>query len=233
MDWFHFKQFSIQQQSGVMRVNTDGVLLGALAEMSDVRHMLDIGTGTGVIALMGAQRFPEARIHAIDIDTLAAQCAAENFQLAAFSAHMQAFPLSMEQFKPEQPYQLIVSNPPFFVADLKNPDPHKRRQRHTDPLFFQVLFAQVHKWLDHRGRFYVIWPPHVRTQMLPYAKQAGLHAVHEITLHSFQDKPAFRVISAYSGTEQAFTSSPFVIYNTPGEYSPAYKELLGDFLQSL
>lgn len=232
-DVFQFKQFNVRQAGSVMRVNTDGVLLGALTQMSQVQHILDIGTGTGVIALMSAQRFPDAFIDAIDIDPVAVDCATQNFRESVFENRLQAHQVGVEDYQNVGQYQLIVSNPPFFVEDLKNPDPNKRRQRHTHVLFFKVLFERIVLWLDMPGRFYLIWPPHVRNQMLSYARQVGLHECHTIHIHSFADKAAFRMISVFSRVPEPVDNASFVIYDAPGRYTDAYKTLLQAFLLRL
>ena len=120
-DLFHFKQFSIDQSGCGMKVNTDGVLLGALVQATDPQSILDIGTGTGVIALMLAQRFSVAEIEAIEIDQAAYETALMNFNNLRFSNRLKAHNNSFQKFSVEQPdkrYDLIVSNPPFFLNSL-------------------------------------------------------------------------------------------------------------------
>src|SRR5690606_11462152 len=127
---FRFKQFAINQAHCTMRINTDGVLLGALARMPSLppelkeMRILDVGTGTGVIALMLAQRFDEAEVHGIEIDEVSTHTAAQNALLSPFSERMCIFPSALQDFVPpvgDASYSLIVSNPPFFIDALKNP----------------------------------------------------------------------------------------------------------------
>lgn len=229
-DVFRFKQFIVRQDAGVMRVNTDGVLLGALCTADTPHRILDIGTGTGVIALMMAQRFPAAQVEAIDFDAIAAACARENFKRSIYQTRMEAHANSVESFQPNAGYQLIVSNPPFFVEDLTNPNIHKRRHRHTDWSFFQTLFKNTTCWLADGGRFYIIWPPNLRDRALQRNLNQGLELIEEYQICSFNDKPSFRVISVFSKQAKAFRADRFVIYDSPGVYSEAYRQLLQAFL---
>jgi tRNA1Val (adenine37-N6)-methyltransferase len=119
---FHFKQFGVDQSGCAMKINTDGVLLGVLAEANNPKTILDIGTGTGVIALMLAQRYNHAIINAVEIDPAAAQTASNNFKNSSFNKRITLFAQSFEDFFNEfsdRRYDLIVSNPPFFINSLK------------------------------------------------------------------------------------------------------------------
>ena len=116
---FKFKQFEIDQTGCAMKVNTDGVLLGAMVNHHTPMRILDIGTGTGVIALMFAQRFPGAIIHAIEIDQQASETAKKNFQFSVFNDRLSVENIALEQYNSVERFDLIVSNPPFFVNDLK------------------------------------------------------------------------------------------------------------------
>src|ERR1700761_2572209 len=106
-----------------MKINTDGVLLGAMASAGNAANILDIGTGTGVIALMLAQRFADAKIDAVEIDEMAAQTASRNFESSVFAGRLTVYPASFEKYFDEHParkYDLIVSNPPFYIDSLKS-----------------------------------------------------------------------------------------------------------------
>lgn len=138
---FRFKQFEVDQGACAMKINTDGVLLGAVADQQKVAYVLDIGTGTGVIALMLAQQYPEARIDAVEVDEIAARQAEQNFATAPFPNQMKVFHTSFENFRPEYTYDLIVSNPPFYTKSLHNPDDRKRLARHADELFLKNWFV--------------------------------------------------------------------------------------------
>src|ERR1700743_597427 len=115
---FHFKQFAVDQTGCAMKINTDGVLLGALTEADKPETILDIGTGTGVIALMLAQRFTDAKIDTVEIDIDTAQTAERNFKASPFADRLTVYALGFESYfekYPEKKYDLIVSNPPFYI----------------------------------------------------------------------------------------------------------------------
>ena len=114
MSVFRFKEFVVDQSGCAMKINTDGVLLGAMATALHPQRILDVGTGTGVISLMLAQRFPAVVIDAIEIDAKAADTARRNFEASPFSGRISCHPVSLGDFEPRAPYDLIVSNPPFF-----------------------------------------------------------------------------------------------------------------------
>ncbi|MFT5773225.1 MAG: tRNA1Val (adenine37-N6)-methyltransferase, partial [Algoriphagus sp.] len=117
--WFQFQQFRINQDRCAMKISTDAVLLGALAEADEPKHILDIGTGTGVIALMLAQRFSEAKIVAVELDEQAAMQAGENFEHSRFSEQLSISHAAIQDFSVSNKFDLIVSNPPYFTAHLK------------------------------------------------------------------------------------------------------------------
>ncbi len=158
-NYFKFKQFTVFQENVSMRVNTDGVLLGAWATVPATR-VLDVGTGTGVIALMIAQRLlqPQYQIVAIDVDKPSIQQAQENFQQSKWSKSLVAKHISLQDFKTEQLFDLIISNPPYFNNALKNPSETKCTARHTDSLSYQDLTDAASKLLKPSGRLSVIIP---------------------------------------------------------------------------
>src|ERR1700723_2567929 len=129
-----------------MKINTDGVLLGAMAEAYAPKSILDIGTGTGVIALMLAQRYADATIDAVEIDKGAADTAGKNFLKSPFARSLQVFELGFEDYfhhYNDKKYDLIVSNPPFYVSSLKSPGAKKNLAKHTDIDFFEQLVIAI------------------------------------------------------------------------------------------
>ena len=121
--WFQFKQFKVEQGKTAMKVGTDGVLLGAWASVGDAKNILDVGTGTGLIALMLAQRNQNAEISAIDIDRNAVEQAAENAEQSPWSGRISIFESDYNHFRVGVSclFDLIVSNPPYFEQSLKSP----------------------------------------------------------------------------------------------------------------
>src|SRR5690606_10751482 len=170
---FRFKEFEVEQTGCAMKINTDGVLLGAMAGSDAPARILDIGTGTGVIAMMLAQRFPSASIDAVEIDSQAVATAQKNFQRSPFSDRLQVIGGSFEHVEREYLYDLIVSNPPFYTNSLHNPDQRKKTARHTDLTFFKTLLAFAQKSLQTSGKLQLILPTELAAEITAFAKDYG------------------------------------------------------------
>lgn len=229
MSVFRFKQFEVDQRGCAMKINTDGVLLAVLAECEAPRHILDIGTGTGVIALMLAQRFGQAEVHAVEIDEVAASTAKRNFENSRFKNRLQVSATAIEQFNSVESFDLIVSNPPYFVNDLKNATEKKGLARHTDEVFFDELIAKVASLLSQKGSFWFILPIKQTQLLVEKAKAYGLLLTRQIHLHSDRRKPEFRRIACLSRAGGELASEHFYIYESEKVYTQAYQTLLKDF----
>ena len=230
---FKFKQFDVDQQHCAMKVNTDGVLLGALAQAHSPKQILDIGTGTGVIALMLAQRFPEAEIDGVELDKLAATTAAVNFQASPFANRLKSFPLDIAHYfmvYPEKKFDLIVSNPPFFLDDLKSAAKNKELARHTDADFFQNLCLSISQFLAKNGHFWVILPQKSMKIVKNEAKLNNLHCQKIIHIKSFEQAEAHREIACFGFEKVELSEENIVIYAAEKVYTPEYQLLLKDFL---
>ncbi len=159
MEGFAFKQFTVRQERCAMKVGTDGVLLGAWCDVEHAKTILDIGTGTGLIALMAAQRNPSAHIDAVEIDSEAATQAAENVANSPFSAKIRVICDTIQNFSQHaQTYDALVCNPPYFVNSLKCPQQERSTARHTDTLSFDDLLKVATKLLAKNGTFSIILP---------------------------------------------------------------------------
>lgn len=170
---FRFKQFAVRQDRCPMKVGTDGVLLGAWAEVRPGdRRMLDVGTGTGLIALMLAQR-SAAWITAVDIDVECATQAAENFAASPWADRLDAVSVAVQRYDPVEKFDLIVSNPPYYVDSLLSPDEGRNTARHAAGLPFGELAAAVVRLLAPGGRFALVLPP-VEMQRFRSAARAAL-----------------------------------------------------------
>lgn len=167
--WFQFQQFRVDQDKCAMKISTDAVMLGAVADAVSPKEILDVGTGTGVIALMLAQRFADAKIQAVEIDPQAAAQALDNFRSNTFSDRMQLWEGRFQDFEPNQNYDLIVSNPPYFPDHLKSSDTQRNRALHTVELSFADLLEKVNLLLKEVGQFWIILPPR---QMMDFQKKA-------------------------------------------------------------
>jgi len=155
---FRFKEFSVAQEKCAMKVNTDGVLLGAWADVDGAETILDIGTGTGVIALMMAQRNTAAIIDAIDIDADAFAQAGENFPDSLWNERLYAHHISLQDYFPAKKYDLIISNPPYFVDDFKTEDHQKNIAKHSLSLSYQELVSGINRLLSDAGSATLVLP---------------------------------------------------------------------------
>lgn len=229
---FRFKQFEVDQHGCAMKINTDGVLLGAFATSQDdePKRILDIGTGTGVIALMLAQRNRQAFVDAIDIDEQAFVRSQANFRNGPFAERMNAFHVGVREMEIRCVYDLIVSNPPFFIDSLKNIDNRKTLSRHGSLSFYKSLFEKSAQVLADDGSFVIVWPIDIRNRLIGLRYASGMHNYREIFIQSFPESEPFRVISFFSkGKSSSYFKEIFYIYKERGKYSVKYVELLKDF----
>jgi len=229
MSVFKFKQFEVDQSGCAMKINTDGVLIGAIADHTNPKNILDIGTGTGVIALMMAQRFPDALVEAVEIDKQAAETAARNFQLSVFSGRLTISHTAIEQFNHSEQFDLIVSNPPFFVNDLKNEEFRKGIARHADEDFFSMLIKKTSFLLADEGMIWLILPIKQADDVIGIAQQFQLSLVERIHIRSDHSKPTFRQIICLKKGAGVLKESDFSIYEALKQHSQEYQELLKDF----
>ncbi|TKC06197.1 tRNA1(Val) (adenine(37)-N6)-methyltransferase [Pedobacter frigoris] len=229
---FKFKQFEVDQDGCAMKINTDGVILGATAVHNSPKRLLDIGTGTGVIAMMLAQRFPDAFIDAVEIDESAAIAATRNFEASAFNTRSVVYHSDINSYVTTSRYDLIVSNPPYFVNDLKNTEQRKTIARHADETFFEALLAKVAMLLNEDGSFWMILPVKQADFIVEKSLEYHLALHRQINICSDERKPVIRkvVCLGKAANEKAqVVAETFYIYEKEGVYTDAYKALLKDF----
>ena len=227
---FQFKQFKIDQANCAMKVNTDGVLLAALANFRSPLKILDVGTGTGLIALMLAQKYTSAVVHGVEIDQNAADTAKENFLNSPFSNRLVLYHSSIKDYLTEtnEEYDLIISNPPFFINSLSSQNPEKSLARHTDLSFFDVLLTKSEKHLSQSGHICIILP--LETSALIKNMISGLNVQKEILIQSFPGSTPHRTIMIMGFDALAPVEERLVIYESKGVYSAVYRNLLKDYL---
>lgn len=229
MSIFKFKQFEVDQSGCAMKINTDGILLAAMAESNAPKHILDIGTGTGVLALMLAQRFPSAKVEAVEIDEQAALTAGRNFRNSIFSKQLSVRNIAIEQYNSSQKFDLIISNPPFFINDLKSTEEKKGIARHATEQFFEDLMAKVNEIITEEGRFWFVLPVKQAGLLIKNGLTFGFHVTKIIHLHSDKQKPVFRQIVCLSKLKTVQEDEHFYIYQEEKVYTDTYKVLLKDF----
>lgn len=226
---FKFKKFEVNQSDCAMKINTDGVLLAVLASHASPLNILDIGTGTGVIALMLAQRYEIAKVDAVEIDAAAASRAGQNFANSDFTSRITAHCCDIALYASAVSYDLILSNPPYFVNDLVSTELRKGVTRHTDETFFETLIVKVAALLTKSGLFWVILPIKQATSLIAQAEPLGLYPCKIIHVFSDESKSAFRQIVCFGFTAGPLVEQNFYIYASTGEYTDAYVNLLKDF----
>jgi tRNA1Val (adenine37-N6)-methyltransferase len=214
-----------------MKINTDGVLLGAMAEPTgEPTNILDIGTGTGVIALMLAQRYNTALVDAVEIDAEAASCSLKNFQNSIFKDRLTLTEGSFETIDKPSHYDWIVSNPPFYTNSLHNPDERKKNARHTDMAFFKSLIVFANQMLKNDGETHLILPYTLASEVAALAKTVGLELTRSISVRSYPQSEVIRqIICLKKGLAKAKEESDFIIYSEKGKYSEAYRQILQPF----
>ena len=225
---FQFKQFTIQQNNTAMKVGTDGVLLGAWSNIKG--NALDIGTGTGLIALMIAQRTQTETIDALEIVTEAYNEAIENINQSNWSDRIKAHNCAVQNFSPNKKYETIISNPPFFIDSTKAPNTERNNARHTDSLSHSDLIDSVIQLLNSDGIFSLILPITEATIFIDLAKKKGLHLNRNCLVNPNPNKPAKRVLMEFSFSEHEVVSEELTIETeTRHQYTKDYISLTQDF----
>ncbi len=229
-DIFNFKQFSVRQDLAAMKVGTDGVLLGAWASVQGAQSALDVGTGTGLVALMLAQRTEYAQIHAIELDEAAYQQAMLNFTASPWVERLNVIHADFKTYDPALKYDLIVSNPPYFNHSLKNPCDKKSLARHTDKLDYTELIKGAAKLLQDTGRFCVVLPAAEKLNFQEIAAQYGLKLNKTLCVKPTPSKPPKRAVMEFSLLSTLVEEHELIIEEFGRhQYSEAYKQLNKDF----
>lgn len=198
-DSFSFKQFAIRQDRCAMKVGVDGTLLGAWAQcaVGNSPRILDIGTGTGLIALMMAQRFPTAMVTAIDIDGEAVGQAAENATASPFARQIKVWQCPVQEFVASEPFDAITCNPPFFEQSLQCPDQRRTTSRHTTTLSFIELMRAAQRLLTAEGELSLIIPCDALGRMEEAAAMVGLFARRQCAVKTTPTKLPKRMLLSY------------------------------------
>ncbi len=224
-----FKHFSVAQDRCAMKVNTDGVLLGAWADAESAETILDIGTGTGVIALMMAQRNAAANIDAIDIDEDAYAQAAENFRSSIWSERMNAYHISLQGYLPAKKYDLIVSNPPYFIDDYKADDHQKNIAKHSISLSYQDLIAGIGRLLSENGKAAIVLPLFNLGLFESLASEQRLFIIKCTEVIAVEGKSPYLVLIQLGRHQAEYSKDRIVIQNEVGLFTSEYRELTKDF----
>ena len=218
------------QERAAMKVGTDGVLLGAWVRVEESdRLVLDIGTGTGVIALMMAQRTVNAHVEAVEIDAPSAADARDNVAASPWSERVEVVECDIADYAPAERYDLILSNPPYFSESLLPPDGGRAAARHTSLLTFEALADAVVRLLAHDGRFALILPMAEALRFRTIAVGRGLFPLRMTEVWSTPRSGAIRLLAEYSASPLPEPPTADRIVIDDGGFSTQYRELTKEF----
>lgn len=228
-DFFTFKQFRVMHRKSIMKVGTDGVLLGAYVDCKNASRVLDIGTGTGLLCLMLAQKC-NATIHGIDINAEAVEVAKFNVEQSEWRERIEIFHSSVQDFSPEEKYNLIVSNPPFYTTDVVAPEKGRALARHDISLNISDLALAMSKFLSDTGRCYVIYPTEQCLLFEKEAERLGLYATARLYVSSHPDTLPIRTIIEMSREKlEPICDTLFIENGIRHDFSEKYKSLTKDY----
>ena len=232
---FRFKQFTVRHDQCAMKIGTDAILLGAWAAAVVPKRILDIGTGSGVIALMLAQRFPAANVTAVEINSAACEQACGNFASAPFHDRLTLTRSAVQDFRPKHQYDLIVCNPPWFHNSLKPPDAARSMARHSDALSLQELGTAASRLLSPGGVLNVILPIEQAQTFTDIATDNELHCHRVCEVRPTPTSMPKRQLLEFSNhpSEQDMCKQEIVIEVTRHQYSDEYSQLAKEFLLKL
>ena len=231
MSVFQFQQFSVIQQHAGMKICTDSVLFGAMAPVSQGIHVLDIGTGTGVLALMLAQ-LGATTVTGVELTFEAYHEARLNFSNSSWSPRLEAVHQDIKKFAlvAKRQYELIICNPPFFENHSKSVNELRKTARHTDRLAFGDLIAIVERLLSPQGLFYLLIATHSVAKFNALASTAGLYLIHQADFRGYAHNEVKVSALTFSRKAAGFTRKLLTIYDAPGVYSQDSEQYLKVFL---
>lgn len=228
-NYFQFKQFTINQGKCAFKVGTDGVILGALADVAAAERILDIGTGTGLIALMMAQR-SGAEITAIEPDHDSCIQAKENAENSKWSGRIEVLETDLQSYFPSRKFDLIVSNPPYFRDSIRNPDPRKSVARHNDFLPSSDLLKGVSRLLEDKGTFQLILPYAEGNVFIAEAAGSGFYCNSILKIKPMPDSEVRRLVLVFGRYKQKLTEKFLTIeHGRRHEFTDEYVELTRDY----
>lgn len=231
--YFHFKQFSVRHDRCTMKVGTDAVLLGSWAFVNKASRVLDIGTGSGVIALIAAQRTKDARIDAVEIEEQNTAEARENAASSPWADRIFIHHVPIQEFRPSSPFDVIISNPPYFNNSQLPPDQRRHQSRHTVSLDYDSLLAAVKRLLLPDGKFNVILPFSEGLQFITLAAQYKLFCSRKYSFRTRPLKPIERWLLEFSFNDTPTEEGEVLLYEKGLDWSDSYIRLTRDFYLNL
>ncbi len=231
---FHFQQFSLYHHRSTMKVGTDAVLLGIWTELGGVTDVLDIGTGCGIMPLLLAARCTKIKVDAVELDLDSFEEASENFMQSPFAGRLQAFHADINNFVQDtvKKYDLIISNPPFFINDHRPEREGRKLARHTDTLHYDQLVEAALRLLKPDGRFSVVLPYRESKVFMELAEQSGLHLQRRMQIFPKPCKVPNRVNMLLGNSAAVPETEKFIIRNEDGFFTQQYLNMVKDFYLS-
>nr|WP_320038603.1 methyltransferase [uncultured Bacteroides sp.] len=228
--YFRFKQFTVWHDKCAMKVGTDGVLLGAWTDVSNANSILDIGAGTGLVALMIAQRC-NAEIFAVEIDNNAVIQATDNKDISPWGKRISIIHADFKTFESNTKFDVIVSNPPYFSKSLLPPDIRRSTARHTNELSYYELIEGAAKLLSPNGKFSLIIPAVVIDKIVEIAANFDLTPIRQTNVLPKQDSLPKRVLISFSNKKDAIFARPndLIIELSRHQYTREYIELTKEY----
>ena len=228
--FFQFKQFTIQQDQCAMKVGTDGVLLGAWVDLTNKKKCLDVGTGTGLIALMMAQRTAEAHITAVEVDEEAVVQARRNVLNSPWKDRVEMVHCNFLSFQPNQKFDSIVSNPPYFTNNLISPDKQRTLARHNNHMTYAELINKVVTLLSNQGSFSVILPFSQKDYFIALCQESGLNVKRLVNIQTRIGVPFKRILLEFVFSKiEVVEEKELLVEIERHSYSPEYTNLTKDF----
>jgi len=233
---FQFKEFSIDQDRCAMKIGTDGVLLGAWTSVQDPYSILDIGAGTGILALMLAQRSDAEQIDALEIDEDAYEQCVENFENSSWADRLFCYHAALDEFTEEmkdEKYDLIISNPPFYTEDYKSGDTARNMARFAEALPFEELIKFASELLSDEGSFAVIIPYSVEEYFLKLSEKVNLFPNRITRVRGAEKTPVKRSLLQLSFTESSFSPDELILEESRHQYTQDYQKMVAPFYLKL
>ena len=232
--YFQFKHFIIHQEGAPLKVTTDACLFGAIIECKNPKSILDIGTGTGLLALMLAQKY-DACILGIEVDEHTAHLAERNFLESKWNEKMKVLHQNVHSWSEhaDSKFDLIVCNPPFFSSSMKNEDERKSLARHNDSLSHENLSNIISKHLSENGKAFIMLPPNEMTSFETICSTKKLFSERKFVISSTEEKTPHLSIKSFSFHPEKYQEEKIFIHEKDGNYSDRFMELLSPYYMHL
>jgi tRNA1Val (adenine37-N6)-methyltransferase len=228
MNPFHFKKFSIRQSSNVFKVGTDGLLLGAWTNVDNAQNLLDVGTGTGIVALMCTQRNPHLCITAIDINADAVELAKQNFKNSPWNENATIMHTSIENLMCStlEKFDVIVSNPPYFIESTPAKNQHIHKAKHQVEFSIETLIGASVSLLNENGNLNIIYPSTHAAELMQLSEKYKLFLKRRTTVYSKVGKQPERELLSFGFEKGEVDQDALVIqYENRNDYTETYKNL--------